>query len=175
MSTSEALDLDQKTYESFKDEFGEDYDRTLAAAYNLACSLRLVGDYQAARRLDQDTLRPPPGRCLGRTTRTRCCTAVSLASDMRAVGAFRDSVDLLREIWEQYRAVLGDDMPDTLRAATSLAVSLRKAGEQAEAMNLARDTYDRYERRYGSDSPETRCARSTWPATMRRRTTWPRR
>ena len=95
---------------------------------------------------------------------------------MRAEGAFRDSVDLLRDTLAKYQAVLGDDMPDTLRAAISLAVSLRKAGEQAEAMNLARDTYDRYERRYGLSSPETRaCARSTWPATTRRRTTCPRR
>ena len=38
--------------------------------------------------------------------------------------------------------MLGDDMIDTLRAATSLAVSLRKAGDQAEAMELAQDTYE---------------------------------
>ena len=78
---------------------------------------------------------------------------------MRAAGAFRESVELLRVTWEGYRAVLGDDMIDTLRAATSLAVSLRKAGEQSEAMNLAQDTYERYKRRYGSDSPDARlCA-----------------
>ena len=30
-------------------------------------------------------------------------TAANLALDMRAVGAFRDSVDLLRDTWERYR------------------------------------------------------------------------
>ena len=55
--------------------------------------------------------------------------------------------------------MLGDDLLDTLLAATSLGVSLRKAGEQSEAMNLALDTYERYERRYGPGSPETQlCA-----------------
>ncbi len=63
-------------------------------------------------------------------------------------------MNLLRETWEKYREVLGDDMTDTLRTAASLAVSLRKAGEQAEAMKLAQDTYERYKRRYGSDGPD---------------------
>ena len=58
-------------------------------------------------------------------------------------------MNLLRETWEKYREVLGDDMTDTLRTATSLAVSLRKSGEQSEAMTLAQDTYERYKRRYG--------------------------
>ena len=49
----------------------------------------------------------------------------SLASDMRLEGDFRDSVEVLRGIWEKYRMVLGDDLPATLLAATSLAVSLR--------------------------------------------------
>ena len=78
---------------------------------------------------------------------------------MRAAGAFRESIDLLRDTWERYRAVLGDDMLETLRTAVSLAVSLRKAGEQAEAMNLAQDTYERYLRRYGTASPDAQsCA-----------------
>ena len=95
----------------------------------------------------------------------------SLALDLRAAGAFRESVNLLRETWEKYRDVLGDDMTETLLAATSLAVSLRKAGEQAEAMTLAQDTYERYKRRYGSESPDSQSCASTWPATTRPSTT----
>ena len=47
---------DRGTYESFKEQFGEDYPRTLTAAHNLAVSLRLVGECFAARDLDQETL-----------------------------------------------------------------------------------------------------------------------
>ena len=61
-------------------------------------------------------------------------TAANLALDMRALGAFKDSVELLRVTWEKYRAVFDDDMIEPLRTATSLAVSLRKAGDKDEAM-----------------------------------------
>ena len=47
----------RQTYESFKEEFGEDYPaHVVCRRINLACSLRLVGDYSGARRLDQETL-----------------------------------------------------------------------------------------------------------------------
>ena len=125
----EALASDQETYDSFKEQFGEDYPRTLAAAHNLAVSLRLVGDCFAARRLDEETLararrswaaitptpllgrQPGPGHARGGRSGTpsTCCA----------------------HTWNRYRAVLGEDMLDTLRTAKSLAVSLRKAGEQA--------------------------------------------
>ena len=42
----EALVSDEKTYAIFKEQFGEDYPRTLVAAYNLAISMRLVGNYR---------------------------------------------------------------------------------------------------------------------------------
>ena len=73
---------------------------------------------------------------------------------MRAEGAFRDSVELLRITWEKYRAVLDDDMIEPLRTATSLAVSLRKAGDQAEAMRLAQDTYNGTNAGTAVESPE---------------------
>ena len=74
---------------------------------------------------------------------------ISLALDLRATGAFGESVSLLRETWARCRDVLGDEMTETLLAAASLAVSLRRAGEQSEALSLAQDTYQRYKRRYG--------------------------
>ena len=150
----QSLAADQATYESFKEQFGEDYPRTLAAAHNL-------GMLAAPRR--RLLHRPPAGsrkrwtasaRCWARRHPNTLLSVASLALDLRAAGAFRESVDLLRDTWEKYREVLGDDMTDTLRTAASLAVSLRKAGEQAEAMNLAQDTYERYKRRYGSGAPD---------------------
>ena len=56
MTSRRPSPLDRETYESFKEQFGEDTERTLAAAHNLASSLRLVGDYFEARALDQETL-----------------------------------------------------------------------------------------------------------------------
>ena len=51
-----SLTLDEATYESFRDQFGQDYPRTLVAGHNLGCSLRLTGNRFTARRLDEETL-----------------------------------------------------------------------------------------------------------------------
>lgn len=48
-----ALASDRETYGIFKDRFGDDYPRTLAAAFNLATALCHAGDFPAARRLNQ--------------------------------------------------------------------------------------------------------------------------
>ena len=120
---AEALASDRKTYGSFKEQFGADYPRTLSAAHNLACSLRVAGDCFAASDLDHDTLERR--LCvLGSGHPYTLGSAANLAPDMREAGAFRDSADLLRGTWQKYRTVLGDEIIDTLRAAASLAISL---------------------------------------------------
>lgn len=95
----QALSSDRETYERFKEQFGEDYPRTLMAAHNLASSLRLVDDCFAARTLDEETL-DRRRQVLGREHPYTLYSASDLAHDMRAVGAFRESVDLLRDTWE---------------------------------------------------------------------------
>ncbi len=109
--------------------------------------------------LDEETL-DRQRQVLNREHPNTLLSVASLALDLRAAGAFRESVNLLRETWEKYREVLGDEMTGhPARAAASLAVSLRKAGEQSEAMTLAQDTYERYKRRYGSGGPDAQsCA-----------------
>ena len=47
------------------------------------------------------------------------------------------------------RAVLGDEVVETLRTGKSLAISLRKAGTLGEAMNLTQEIYARCLKRYG--------------------------
>jgi Domain of unknown function (DUF4062)/Tetratricopeptide repeat/NB-ARC domain len=147
-----ALEVAQDVYERRRG-FEEDM-WTLKAAHNLACSLRLVGDFFAARSLDAETL-DRQRRVLSADHPDTLLSAASLGQDMRQTGAFRDSVNLLRDTLEQYRAVLGDDVLETLSTATSLAISLRKSGEQSEAMDLTQDTFERYKRRYGNDAPDT--------------------
>ncbi len=92
----EALASDRETYESFKEQFGEDYPRTLIAAHNLACSLRLVGDCFAARAVSIEETLDRQRQVLAPDHPYTLYTAANLAHDMRAAGAFRESVDLLR-------------------------------------------------------------------------------
>jgi hypothetical protein len=82
------VQLDEDTLARRRRDLGEDHPDTLAAASNLAVSLRAAGEYQAARELDEDTLaRRSSGMatpawlplCLGTTTRW---TWVALAADL---------------------------------------------------------------------------------------------
>ena len=50
------VQLDEDTLARRRRDLGEDHPDTLAAASNLAVSLRAAGEYQAARELDEDTL-----------------------------------------------------------------------------------------------------------------------
>ena len=50
------VQLDEDTLARRRRDLGEDHPGTLAAASNLAVSLRAAGEYQAARELDEDTL-----------------------------------------------------------------------------------------------------------------------
>jgi Tetratricopeptide repeat len=50
------VQLDEDTLARRRRDLGEDHPDTLAAASNLAVSLRAAGEYQAARELGEDTL-----------------------------------------------------------------------------------------------------------------------
>jgi tetratricopeptide (TPR) repeat protein len=79
--------------------------------------------------------------------------------DLREVGDYAWSIELLRDTHRRYRTVLGEDFLDTLRTAKNLAVSLRKMGRYDEAYELSKDASDRLERNYGVNHPEALACR----------------
>ena len=68
---------------------GEDHPDTLTSANNLAIDLRALGEYQAARELDQDTL-ARRRRVLGEDHPDTLPSAANLAIDLRALGEADD-------------------------------------------------------------------------------------
>ena len=64
---------------------GEDHPDTLTSANNLAIDLRALGDHQAARELDEDTL-ARRRRVLGEDHPDTLTSANNLAVDLRALG-----------------------------------------------------------------------------------------
>jgi ornithine cyclodeaminase/alanine dehydrogenase-like protein (mu-crystallin family) len=64
---------------------GEDHRDTLASASNLAADLRALGDHQAARELDEDTL-ARSRRALGEDHPDTLASADNLAADLRELG-----------------------------------------------------------------------------------------
>src|ERR1017187_4424886 len=148
-------------------------DDTLAAASNLAVSLRAAGEYQAARELDEDTL-ARRRRVLGEDHPDTLASADGLAISLRAVGGHPGTLTSVgslfasvghpgehqaaRELGEdtlaRRRRVLGEDHPDTLASADNLAFSLQGVRGQA-ARELGEDTLARRRRVLGEDHPDT--------------------
>ncbi|WP_405566925.1 tetratricopeptide repeat protein [Streptomyces sp. NBC_01167] len=62
---------------------------------------------------------------------------------------------MTEDLLERQRRVLGDDHPDTLRAAANLAVDLAASGEVEAARALGEDTLERQRRVLGEDHPNT--------------------
>ena len=154
---NEALKLDQRIYSGFREIFGDDHARTLTSANNLAIDYRLTGDSRAALRLDEDTVRRrtalPPGPLHPYTLTTRS----HYARDLRELGEYDESVEILREVRELFGQVLNPYVPEVLRVDKSLAVSLRRAGRHEEALQLSEQTWEthaRYRDRYGRSIPE---------------------
>jgi cellulose biosynthesis protein BcsQ/tetratricopeptide (TPR) repeat protein len=69
-------------------------------------------------------------------------TAVSLAADLRALGLYREALELDRLTYPSWVSLFGDDNLWSLRAANNLAVSYRLTGDVNEALDLDRKTQE---------------------------------
>ena len=114
-------------------DLGEDHPDTLAAASNLAVSLRAVGGL--------------PG------------TLTSSASNLAVIVGHRGEHQAARELAEdtlaRRRRDLGEDHPDTLTSAFILASALFELGEYQAARELNEDILARRRRVLGEDHPDT--------------------
>jgi TIR domain/Tetratricopeptide repeat/AAA domain/NB-ARC domain len=150
---SEALELDQRTYEQADMTWDEDDTRRLMVGNNLGVDYRLTGDFASALLYDDQTLERRR-LSLGADHPLTLLSALGRARDLREIGRYDESVVESREVYQRYLDVLGDHILDTLRAGKSLAVSLRKAGHGEEALALAEETFARHQR-YFPESPDT--------------------
>jgi len=168
------VQLDEDTLARRRRDLGEDHPDTLAAASNLAVSLRAAGEYRAARELDEDTL-ARRRRVLGEDHPDTLASADGLALSLRAVGGLpgtlpasasnlavivghRGEHRAARELGEDTlarRRVLGEDHPDTLAAAFQLVGALSELGEHHAAGELNDDIIARRRRVLGDEHPET--------------------
>ena len=71
---------------------GEDHPDTLLSASNLAADLRTLGEHQAARELDEDTL-ARRRRVLGEDHPDTLLSVGNLAADLRALGEAPDGAE----------------------------------------------------------------------------------
>ena len=77
------------------------------------------------------------------------------ASYLARRGETRPALPLVTRAHYLYRALKGDDHPDTLYSATNLAMRLGLLGEHEQARALNEDALTRYRRALGEDHPDT--------------------
>lgn len=85
---------------------GEEHPHTLLSATNLAGNLRALGQDEAARRLNEDTL-ARSRRVLGENHPDTLTSATNLAADLRALGQ-HDAANQLDEDTETRRRAAGN-------------------------------------------------------------------
>lgn len=122
---------------------GHDHEQTLVASRFLADSLRLLGQYDRARELNEDTVRRLQAT-VGAEHEHTLATWNSIGADLRVLGRFEDARALDEQNLLRHRRVYQDNAPETLRCANNLAVDLRLLGRFQEAYDLDEDTLRRY-------------------------------
>jgi D-serine deaminase-like pyridoxal phosphate-dependent protein len=104
---------------------------TLISANDLARVLLELGEYQAARSLDEDTL-ARRRRVLGEDHPHSLISANNLAVDLYGLHEYQQARNIHEDTLARRRRVLGEDHPDTRQSADNLAKVLRRLGEATE-------------------------------------------
>lgn len=130
--------------------------QTLTARRRLANALRQLGDYQAARRLDEDTLRRlREAPEFGEEHEDTLATANSVALDLRLAGDFQPAYDLDQDNLARHRRVFGDDDQNTLLMRNNVAVNLRLLGDFHTSYEMDRGVVQQWRQTLGPDDIRT--------------------
>ncbi len=126
----------------------------LQLKYNIGNILLAQSRFSESRRL-HSYVYGEQARILGRDHAHTLMTAGSLATDLRALGLYRDALVLDEKTRPAWVGLYGEDHVWSLRAANSLAVSLRLTGDVRAALRLDRDTFTRSQLTSGDGHPLT--------------------
>jgi tetratricopeptide (TPR) repeat protein len=143
---------------------GDDAPDTLRAAKSLAVSLRVLGQYERAAALTDDTLARFEER-YGDGPDTLLC-ALNKAADDWSLGRSGDALRRAQDVWQRYRRLLGDDHPNSLACSDNVSVYLRTPGasrpDRRRAANLGETATTRLTELLGASHPFTLCAEVNW-------------
>jgi NB-ARC domain/Tetratricopeptide repeat len=149
-----AHDLASDLHEKWLEKLGGDNEDAQGSAHYLACAFREMGNYIAARDLDQGNLNKRR-QILGEDDLDTLESATNLAIDLRLLGEVEAARDLDQSNLDKRRQMLGEDDPLTMSAANNLALDLCMLGEVEAARALDQVTLDRRRRLLGEDHPNT--------------------
>ncbi|GAA1351029.1 FxSxx-COOH system tetratricopeptide repeat protein [Saccharothrix algeriensis] len=143
-----ALEPGRELLDSWTDRFGAADPLRNRLAAQLANVHRVLGEPAEALRLD-DLALAQQRRALDLTHPQPLITARGRGGDLRGLGLFTEALVEDQATWEGLRSVLGEDHPDTRRAANNLASSTFLSGDAAGALGLEEDNFRRRRRLFG--------------------------
>lgn len=141
-----ALGLNRRAYQLYRETIGEDHPNTLRPASHLATGLAAVGEYEAARQLEESLL-PRHQRIHGKDHPFTLATAHNLADHLHALGDYQRARELNEDTLTRQRRVQGEDHRYTLDTAEGLAADLHALGEYQRARELGEDALSRRRRK----------------------------
>ncbi|MEU7435108.1 FxSxx-COOH system tetratricopeptide repeat protein, partial [Streptomyces sioyaensis] len=148
-----AHELTTTLHSAWTTALGCDHPDTLTSAHLRGHAMSELGQYETARRIEEDTLERRR-RVLGDDHPETLNSANDLAITVHALGELAEARRMNEDTLERRRRVLGEDHPESLRSAQNLAAVLHALGEYAETRRMGEDTLARRRRVLGNDHPE---------------------
>ncbi|MEJ3748666.1 FxSxx-COOH system tetratricopeptide repeat protein [Actinomycetes bacterium KLBMP 9797] len=151
----DALEFDRQSVAAHREVFlAEDDTYTLRAKSNLAVDYRMIGDFTAAFKLDQEVAEY--WEDAGRTDRRALAAYMNMARSYYGMGAYASGIKIMEE-WrrEALHYAVGSNHRLALLADRTYGILLRKVGRLDEAVTLLTETERRTRARFGSNHEYT--------------------
>ncbi|MCK5228722.1 MAG: tetratricopeptide repeat protein, partial [Desulfobulbaceae bacterium] len=150
----QAMESYKRLLTYYQDENGPDHPDTLTIMGNLAFTLREMGDYSAAKELEEKVLEQRT-RILGPDHLDTLTSMDNLAGSLGAMGDHKGAKKLAEKVFKSRKKVLGPDHPDTLKSMGNIAMLFEAMGEYTSAKKLAEKVFEQSTRILGPDHPDT--------------------
>ncbi|MCM3882069.1 FxSxx-COOH system tetratricopeptide repeat protein [Frankia sp. R82] len=143
--------LASTTLDIWQGLFGDNDERTLTLALDLADSLRAQGFAERARGLDQPAF-DRLSRIFGSNHQLTLRAGRALGGDLRGLGEYQEALRQDENTYARYRDVGSLDDQGAIMLANNIAVSLRLTGEFRLALEIGEDVYTRQRRTVGENA-----------------------
>ncbi|MBM2617898.1 tetratricopeptide repeat protein [Actinoplanes sp. LDG1-06] len=136
----DALEFDQQSARLHKDVFGDDEVYTLRVRSNVAVDQRLMGEFDAARALDEEVASHYAGS--GRDVEAFRMN-INVARNYYGLGQYKKALQRLEEWLPLQKTLIRDTHPLALMAQRTHAITLRKLGRLDDAVQVMREAHER--------------------------------
>jgi tetratricopeptide (TPR) repeat protein len=137
----QALAFDERSAQLHREVFGDEEVYTLRVMSNVAVDQRLLGEFAAAARLDEEVAShfADAGALDVELFRMN----MNIARDYYGLGQYRAALERIEEWLPVQKRLIRDTHPLALMAQRTYAITLRKAGQLDAALHFIREAHER--------------------------------